>query len=179
MSLKQRPISFLEIRDTAQISAGGRAVRKGAGKNVFGGQEMLEHTFEGTRDPLLSAGDVEAGRGDGVVAPAFQALLLVNLLKQVICSVLGGSYRKGAFPSETACERRCRSGGPQADTHDDVAGEVDPVGHGADLLEGVQHGPIRAAHGPAVLVLGIAELVKAGRARSLRGDKHRSQLNPT
>ena len=53
-------------------------------------------------------------------------------------------------------------------TYDDVPGQVDAVGHGGDLLEGVQHGAVRAAHGAPVLVLGIPKLVEAGGAGALR-----------
>jgi hypothetical protein len=52
-------------------------------------------------------------------------------------------------------------------TYDDVPGQVDAVRHGGDLLEGVQHGAVRAAHGAAVLVLGVAKLVEAGGAGAL------------
>ncbi len=54
------------------------------------------------------------------------------------------------------------------DTYDDVSGEVDPVGHGGDLLEGIQHGSIGAAHGSPILVLGISKLIKARCTCSLK-----------
>lgn len=38
-------------------------------------------------------------------------------------------------------------------TYNDVPRQIDAVCHGADFFEGVQHGPVRAAHGPAILVL--------------------------
>lgn len=37
--------------------------------------------------------------------------------------------------------------------YNDVPGQIDAICHGADFFEGVQHGPVGAAHGPAVLVL--------------------------
>ena len=52
-------------------------------------------------------------------------------------------------------------------THDDVPGQVDAVGHGADFFEGVEHGPVRAAHGPPVLVLGVTEFIKTSCSSSL------------
>lgn len=61
-------------------------------------------------------------------------------------------------------------------TYYDVSRQVDAIRHGADLFEGVQHGPVRAAHGPPVLVLWVAELVEAGRARSL-WRKHFQHVN--
>ena len=47
-------------------------------------------TFERPRYSFLSAGDVEAGGGDGIVGSALQALLFIDLLEQVVGSVLQG-----------------------------------------------------------------------------------------
>ena len=42
---------------------------------------LFSLTFKGSRDAFLSAGDVEAGRGDGIIGSTLQALLLINLLE--------------------------------------------------------------------------------------------------
>lgn len=44
-------------------------------------KEKLSLTFKSSGDTFLSAGDVEAGGGDGIVGSALQALLLINLLE--------------------------------------------------------------------------------------------------
>lgn len=53
-------------------------------------------------------------------------------------------------------------------TYHYVPWQVDAVGHGADLFEGVEHGPVRAAHGPPVLVLGITKFIKTSGTSSLQ-----------
>lgn len=50
-------------------------------------------TFKRSGNALLSAGDVEAGGGDGVVTPALQTLLLVHLLEQVVGAILMGTQQ--------------------------------------------------------------------------------------
>lgn len=52
-------------------------------------------------------------------------------------------------------------------TYYDVPWQVDAVCHGADFFKGVEHGPVRAAHRPPVLVLGVTEFIKTSRACSL------------
>lgn len=52
-------------------------------------------------------------------------------------------------------------------TYYDVPRQVDAIRHGADLFEGVEHGPVRAAHGSPVLVLRVPKFIKAGSSCSL------------
>lgn len=52
-------------------------------------------------------------------------------------------------------------------TYNDVPGQIDAICHGADFFEGVQHGPVRAAHGPAVLVLWITKFIETSGTCSL------------
>ncbi len=57
-------------------------------------------------------------------------------------------------------------------TYYDVPRQVDAICHGADFFKGVEHGPVGAAHGPPVLVLGVTEFVKTSCTCSLRWKTH-------
>lgn len=52
-------------------------------------------------------------------------------------------------------------------TYNDVPRQIDAIRHGADFFEGVQHGPVRAAHGPAVLILWITKFIETSCTCSL------------
>lgn len=52
-------------------------------------------------------------------------------------------------------------------TYDYVPWQVDAICHGADFFKGVEHGPVRAAHGPAVLVLGVTKFIETSCTRPL------------
>lgn len=53
-------------------------------------------------------------------------------------------------------------------TYHYVPWQVDAISHGADFFEGIEHGPVRAAHGPPVLVLGVTKFIKTSCTSSLQ-----------
>jgi hypothetical protein len=80
--------------------------------------------LERTRHTLLSACDVQAGRRFGVIGTALQIFAIVDLFEQIVGAV-----------------------------HDRL-GQVDAIGHRADLLESRNQCTIRAAHVTTILILG-------------------------
>ena len=94
----------------------------------------LKSNLKGARHALLPAGDVEAGRGDGLVGPSLEAAAVMNHLEERVGSV------------------------------GDRFGQVDPVGHRRDGPERVDESPVRAADGAAVGVERLAVSVEPGGA---------------
>ena len=76
----------------------------------------MRSDLEGARHALLTAADVQAGRGDGVVGAALEVPAVVHLLEEVVGAV------------------------------DDGARQADAVRHQRDLAERVRQRPVRAAH---------------------------------
>lgn len=156
-------------------------------------------TFESSWYTFLSAGDVETRWSDGVIGSTLETLLFVNLLEQVVGSVLrsrGIIYLAPSVRHQTLWRQTTRlcfisrvPFAPQVcgfhfsqsadlwhlssvvvwstNTYYDVPGQVDAICHCADFFECVEHGPVRAAHGSTVLVLGVAKLIKTSRTGSL------------
>lgn len=91
----------------------------------------------------------------------------VSIPDRDACSLNAGSVWTKLGTEEGWRRTHIHTGRVWVKTYYDVPWQVDAICHGADFFEGVEHGPVGAAHGPPVLVLGVTEFIKTSCACSL------------